>query len=84
MRLCVSTVLPYCKEATLVQGAVSSTLSLGSISYYSNGAVHTAAPDAQGYDDAVTQIEFNLNGSFAVSDGINHPSATIEFYMGVK
>jgi hypothetical protein len=83
MRLCVSAV-GECQESTLSQGTIDSNLSLGSISYYSNGAVHTAVPDAQGYDDDVTEIKFNLNGSFAASDGTNHPSATIEFYMGLK
>jgi len=83
MKICVSTV-GQCQEANLVDGTVSSGLSLGSITYYQDGTVYTPTADAEGYDTSVTELEFNLNGEFAASDGTNHPSATIELYMGVE
>jgi len=83
MKICVSTV-EQCQEASLVDGSVSSELSLGSVTYYKDGAVYTPTADAEGYDTSVTEVAFNLDGAFAASNGTDHPSATIKFYMGLK
>ena len=83
IKICVSTT-GECHEATLVDGSVSSRLTLGSVTYYKDGSEYTPTADAEGYDDSVTEVEFNLNGSFEASNGTDHPSATIEFYMGVE
>lgn len=86
MSLCVATIA-QCKEIALVEGVVSSGLSLGVVSYSNNGGVtfnYVPTADALGLDSSVTTIKFALDGVFNASDGINHPSATLEVYMGVR
>jgi len=83
MKLCVSTVAK-CQEIILSDGAVSSGLSLGSVTYYQDGTVYQPTADVEGFDATITEVKVNLNGSFKESDGTNHPSATIELYMGVE
>jgi hypothetical protein len=86
MQMCITTVA-NCNIVTLTDGAIASGLTLGSIVYSNDNAstfTYTPIADAEGYDSLVTDVKFLLNGSFAASDGTNHPSATIEFYMGVE
>lgn len=86
MKICVATVA-NCKESTFVDGTTSSGLTLGSVNYSNdNGNTFSYTPiaDDEGYDSAVTDVQFKLSGVFAASDGSNNPSAQIQFYMGVK
>ena len=86
MKMCVSTV-SQCKEVTFVDGATSSELTLGTVKYSDNGGsdfTYTPTADADGFDEAVTNVSVGLNGEFQASDGTNHPSFSIELYMGVK
>ncbi|HHS92432.1 MAG TPA: lamin tail domain-containing protein, partial [Campylobacterales bacterium] len=85
MRLCVIT-LNRCNETVFVDGTVSSTLSLGSLEYSNNNGVdfnYTPTADVEGFDGDVTHIRMKLDGSFAASDGINHPSFTLDLTMGI-
>lgn len=86
MQVCVTTVT-NCEVTTLIDGTTSSGLTLGSVEYSTDNAstfTYTPVADAEGYDSAVTDVRFLLNGSFSASDGSNHPSATIQFFMGVE
>ena len=85
MKLCVSTV-GQCTTIDFVDGAVSSTLSLGTVEYSNNNGtdfLYTPTADAEGFDTDVTNVRIKLNGSFDKSDGTNHPSFTLELKMGV-
>jgi len=86
MQMCVSSVA-NCEVTTLIDGTTSSGLTLGSVAYSNdNGTTFTYTPtaDAEGYDSLVTDVQFSLNGAFSASDGVSHPSAQIQFYMGLK
>jgi len=86
MKLCVDTV-DRCLNGTFIDGSVSSELSLASIAYSDNGGSdfnYTPTADAEGYDTAVTNVQFKLDGAFKESDGTSYPSFDIKFYMGVK
>ena len=84
--MCVSTV-NQCKEVTFIDGATTSGLTLGAVKYSDNGGsnfTYTPTADADGFDEAVTNVSVGLNGEFQANDGTNHPSFSIELYMGVK
>ena len=86
MKLCVNTV-SRCKERLFVDGTVSSGLSLNSVLYSNNNGsdfTYTPTADTEGFDSDVTDIKIKLDGSFKESDGMDNPSFTIEFYMGVQ
>jgi len=86
MQMCVATVA-NCQATTLIDGTTSSGLALGSVVYSNDNAstfTYTPTADAQGYDSDVTDIKFLLNGAFSASDGTNHPSAMVQFFMGVR
>ncbi|CAA6807195.1 MAG: Unknown protein [uncultured Sulfurovum sp.] len=85
MKLCVSTV-SRCTESAFVEGVVNSTLSLGSVEYSNNNGtdfLYTPTADAEGFDIDVTNVRVKLNGSFKESDGVNHPSFSLELKMGI-
>ena len=85
MKLCVSTV-SRCSEIGFTNGAVSSTLSLGSLEYSNNNGtdfLYVPTADAEGFDSDVTNVRVKLNGSFKQSDGTNHPSFTLQLKMGI-
>jgi len=86
MQLCVSTIAE-CKAIKLVDGSVSSGLSLGNIAYSNDGGstfTYVPTADALGFDSAVTNLQVSLNGIFNGSSGTSYPSATLELHMGVK
>ncbi len=86
MKLCVDTV-DRCLNGTFIDGSVSSELTLATIAYSDNGGSdfnYTPTADAEGYDTAVTNVQFKLDGAFKESDGTSYPSFDIKFYMGVK
>jgi hypothetical protein len=85
MKLCVTTV-GECKEVSFVDGTPSSHLSLGTVEYSNNNGVdfsHSPVADAEGFDASITNIRVKLNGSFEKSDGLNHPTFSIELIMGI-
>jgi hypothetical protein len=45
---------------------------------------HTPTPDADGYDAAVTHMRVSPAGTFAASDGSNHPGFSFVFRVKVK
>ena len=86
MSMCVFNTLE-CKTPVFIDGSISSTLSLGLISYSNNNGisyVYLPTADINGLDNNVTNIKIKLNGSFAASDGTNHPSFKVKIRMGVK
>jgi len=88
MKLCVETIAGgQCQAPHLTEGTPASRLTLGTIRYSTdNGATFSTnfTADADGYDTAITDIELNFDGSFAASDGTNHPTLDVDMYMGVK
>lgn len=86
MKMCVSSV-SQCQDIAFVDGSTNSGLTLGRVEYSNNGGsdfTYSATADAKGFDEAVTNVRVGLNGEFQASDGTNHPSFSIELYMGVK
>lgn len=79
-----------------IDGAVSSNLSYSFIALNSvmddvsfscdGGFTFTCfpTPDANGVDSSVTDIRINPKGTFAASDGTNHPSITVKFRVRVE
>jgi hypothetical protein len=51
-----------------------------------NGSTYThiPTPDADGYDAAVTHVRVSPAGTFAASDGSNHPAFSLVFRVKVK
>jgi hypothetical protein len=45
---------------------------------------YTPVPDVGGYDEKVTNIRVKPTGSFAASDGTNHPSFSLKFKVQVR
>ncbi len=45
---------------------------------------YTPAPDAQGYDPAVTTVRILPDGTFAASNGTNHPQFSVQFKVRVR
>jgi len=86
MQMCVATVA-NCNVTILIDGTTSSGLTLGSVEYSNDNAstfTYTPVADAEGYDSDVTDVRFLLNGAFSASNGVNHPSARVQFFMGVR
>jgi len=87
--------LPAGSPIAFIDGATPSGLSLSFIGLgspaddieFSNvsGAPYTYTPvDVGGYDSAVTDIRLLTKGTFAASDGTNHPSFTIMFKVRIQ
>jgi parallel beta-helix repeat protein len=58
-----------------------------SISFSNNNGstyTYTPTPDADGYDAAVTQMRVSPAGTFAASDGSNHPAFSLVFRVKVR
>ncbi len=85
MKLCVADVA-QCQAALFVDGAPSSTLTLNTVDYSSDGGVTfgAATPDIDGFDTNIDTIRVTLNGTFAPSNGVAHPSFALKIYMGVE
>ena len=83
-KLCVATV-GSCLAPYFVDGAASSALSLGSVSYLnSSGGVITASPDAEGADSNVDRFDASMLGSFAAKTGATTPSFDVKFRVIVE
>jgi hypothetical protein len=86
MKFCVDNV-DRCFKVEFIDGDIGSELTLGTVEYSDNdGTDFTYSPiaDAEGFDATVTNIRVKLDGAFKESDGTNHPSFDIKFYMGVN
>ena len=75
-----------------IDGAVPSALSLSFISLvsaaddieFSSDGSYIPVPDIDGYDSGVTFLRLLTKGTFAASDGTNHPSFTIRFKVRIQ
>jgi parallel beta-helix repeat protein len=77
-------------------GAVPGGLTIGfgglgdpsdDVAFSADGGVtwdYVPAPDAQGFDAAVTHLRLTPRGVFAASDGVNHPSFSVSFRTRVR
>jgi len=86
--------LPAGSPIAFIDGTTASGLSLSFISLGNGlddiefsdvgGFPYTPIPDVDDYDSAVTDIRLLTKGTFAASDGTNHPSFTIMFKVRIQ
>ena len=84
--------LPAGSPVAFIDGATPSGLNLSFIGLgsttddieFSTVSGLPPVPDADGYDEGVTELRLQPTGSFAASDGVNHPSFSIMFKVRIQ